>query len=111
MAICDKYKDSSTTITPEIEERLRQESEKHVYYEPPNGTQIQYPCIIYKLNRVNTQYSNDLPYAFQNQYSVTIITEDPDTTIKDYVARMKTAAYDRSYTEDNMHHYVYTIYY
>ena len=32
---------------------------KRVYYSPPNGSNIKYPCIIYKRRRDLDEYAND----------------------------------------------------
>lgn len=84
--------------------------EPHVYYQPPASVRIQYPCIIYKLNRIPSKWANNDPYHLEHSYEVILITEDPDDPLVDRLASLHATRFDRYYSADNLHHFVYTIY-
>ncbi len=81
------------------------------YFQPPSGHQMTYPCIVYHLDDIDTDFANNVPYNSQKGYKVTVIDPDPDTAIPDEIAKLPTASFDRFYTADNLNHYVFTIYF
>lgn len=81
------------------------------YFQPPEDLALAYPCIIYKLDSVDVKHADNKLYRATKRYSVTIIDEDPDTAIPDKVAEFPLCSFDRSYTADELNHYVYKIYY
>lgn len=84
---------------------------KNVYFQSPNKVLRDYPCIIYKLNRVGTKHANNRPYFKRDSYTVTLIHKDPDNDLKDILAMEPYCSFDRSFTSDNLHHYVYELYF
>lgn len=85
---------------------------KNVYFQPPESFKLHYPCFIYKVDTGDTQYANDMPYIFKRRYQVMYITKNPDDELIDKIAMsIQTIRFDRSYTADNLNHYVYNLYY
>ena len=84
---------------------------RNVYFQPPATVKIQYPCIIYKRNRIDTKYANDLLYKKSMGYLVTVIDSDPDSEIPDKVLQLPLTSFDRHYTADNLNHDVFNIYF
>jgi hypothetical protein len=84
---------------------------RNVYFQAPVNLKIQYPCIIFEVNDVDTIYANNLPYRRVKRYEVTIIDPDPDSDIPDKVALLPLAAFNRAYTADNLNHTVYNVYF
>ena len=84
---------------------------RHVYFQPPPTVQMKYPCIVYEKMPHKTLYANNVPYAFQDEYRVTVIDKDPDTQIPKKVAQMATAKAERPFQNQNLNHYPYTLYY
>lgn len=83
-----------------------------LYFQPPDGTKLTYPCCIYKLQNIETTHADDLIYRHFKSYSVTVIDRDPDSAFPDRIlSTFKYARFDRSFTTDNLNHYVFTIYY
>lgn len=82
-----------------------------VYFQPPETVKLTYPCIIFSLSSRKTIHADNSPYGFGNRYSVTIIDQNPDSVFADKVAMLPTARFNRSYTADNLHHTVYTLYF
>lgn len=84
---------------------------RNVYFQPPDNITMQYPAIVYTLNDINTDYADDQPYTIKKQYSITIIDKNPDGLIPDKIGRLKTSAFRRHFTQNNLNHYVYNLYY
>ncbi len=82
-----------------------------VYFQPPPTVQMHYPCIVYEIDGEHGIHADDLPYIHRRRYAVTVIDPDPDSEIPDYVRDIESARFERFYTEDNLNHTVYAIYY
>lgn len=83
----------------------------HVYFQPPSNIRIAYPCIIYSLANIDTKFADNIPYAHQRQYSLTVIDKNPDSLIVDKVASLPRCSFDHPYTADNLNHWAFSIYY
>lgn len=83
----------------------------NVYFQPPTGTKIKYPCIIYKIEDLDPRYADNRTYSICNQYSITYITRDPDDNVKYRIVDLPMCRMTRSYTEDNLYHYAYRLYF
>lgn len=81
------------------------------YFQPPPGVSMTYPCIVYQLDDIDTDFANNAPYNSQKGYKVTIIDPDPDSALPDEVAKLPSSSFDRFYTADNLNHYVFTLYF
>lgn len=84
---------------------------KKVYYQPPASKKMEYPCIRYKLDKLDTEHANNKTYMFHNRYQITIIDEDPDSEMVDKIKMMPLCVFDRHYTSDNLNHWVFKLYY
>lgn len=82
----------------------------HVYYQPPTGHKIVYPCIIYDLDRPDVTYADNAPYAIYDQYSIKYITRDPDDDIRNQIIMLTLCSADKPYMADNLYHYPFRIY-
>lgn len=85
--------------------------EADVHFQPPNGTEMEYPAITFSRNRADTQFADNLPYRSAMGYTVTVIHPDPDNDIRDKVAALPYCAFDRAYAADGLNHDVYNIYF
>lgn len=82
-----------------------------VYFQPPESDQISYPCIIYSLNNVSAVLADNTMYGYNDCYTVTYITKDPDTDIRiKILEKFQCSKFDRYYSSDNLHHFVFKIY-
>lgn len=83
-----------------------------LYFQPPNGTKLKYPCAIYKLQNIDIDHADDKVYKNMKGYQVTIIDADPDSAYPDRLMdQFRHIRFDRFFTNDNLNHYVFTIYY
>lgn len=84
---------------------------KNVYFQAPSGTKLQYPCILYELSTIRTKRANDISYKKDYCYSVTLIHNRPDNTVKDALADLPMCTLQRVMKSDNLYHYYYELFY
>jgi hypothetical protein len=82
-----------------------------VYFQPPTGLKMVYPCIIYKRSNRKNFFSNDRIYLGMRQYLVTVVDEDPDSLIPEKVMDLPYSTFNTHFTVDGLNHDVYTLYY
>lgn len=82
-----------------------------VYFQPPETVKMTYPCIVYTLDRIDTRYANDKPYLHDRAYTITIIDKNPDSEIPDRVSELPMCSFTRKFTNDNLNHFVFRLYY
>lgn len=84
----------------------------NVYYQPPESVRLVYPCIIYTLARLSTDYADNVHYRDMKQYDVVIISQTPDPEILDQMLyTIPFCRLDRAYTASNLYHYACTLYF
>lgn len=83
----------------------------NVYFQPPPNVQMEYPCIVYKRDRITTRFANNTPYRLTNRYMVTVIDRDPDSTIPDAIAKLPMSIFDRHYVANNLNHNIFNLYF
>lgn len=88
---------------------------ENVYYDPPATVKMKYPCIVYSLAHMHNRSANNGPvYIRYDSYTVTFIAREPEQTRRDSVPErllaMGGSVFDRDFTGDNLHHYVFTVY-
>lgn len=82
-----------------------------VYFQPPTNTKVGYPCIIYDLDNIDSTYASDDKYINERRYTISLVHTDPDTSLVDLILALPKCSFDRHYRKDNLHYFVYTIYY
>ena len=80
-----------------------------VYYQPPENYKLVYPCILYELQRISSAHADNFPYKQNPQYQVTLIDRDPDSEFVAPLAAMRGIRFDRKFTSENLHHFVYVL--
>lgn len=84
---------------------------QNVYFQPPETVVMQYPCIVYSLDAVETLFANGVPYIHHVRYQVIVIDRDPDSQIPGKIGNLPMSSFIRHYTADNLNHNVYNLYY
>lgn len=84
---------------------------KNVYFQPPTGFKMIYPCIVYERERIESDHANNKPYLFANRYSVTVIEKDPESPVPNKIAAFPMCSHNRHFVSDNLHHDVFALYY
>lgn len=83
----------------------------NVYFQGPNASQMVYPAIVYERDRADTKHADDRPYSLTKQYSVTLITENPDDAIFEALSALRMCAHERHFAVDSLNHDVFSIYF
>ena len=81
----------------------------NVYFQPPPGFMLSYPCIVYNRSNIRSKHGDNMPYKLDNQYTVTVIDANPDSVIPGKIANLPRCAFDRHFTSDNLNHDVFSI--
>jgi hypothetical protein len=84
---------------------------EHVYFQPPENIQMQYPCIVYHRDFAETEFADNGPYRFELRYMVTVIDRDPDSEIPRKVAMLPMCTFNRFFAADSLNHDVYTLFF
>lgn len=82
-----------------------------VYYQPPTTIKMGYPCIVYSRSRTKARYADNAPYTLTRLYTVTVVDKNPDSEIPDRIALLPMCEHNRTFTVDNLYHYVYDLYF
>lgn len=85
---------------------------KKVYFQPPKNIMLEYPCIIYSINRLDSHYSNNTRYLSIPTYDLTLVDYSIDSDIPELILSISNgchATFDRYYASDNLHHWSFTL--
>lgn len=82
----------------------------NVYFQPPAGVIIQYPCIIYHVGSADTKFADNVSYRYSERFQIKCIDQDPDCPVRFKVAKLPSCTFDRWYAAKNLNHYVYNLY-
>lgn len=83
----------------------------YVYFQPPESTEMEYPCIMYHREHIDIRHANNAPYKHKKRYQITVVDADPDSDIPDKVAMLPSCSFDRAFKADNLNHDVFNIYF
>ena len=81
----------------------------NVYYSPPDGLRMSYPCITYNLSYIRVINADNKKYLKIPRYTITLIDEDPDSIYRDPILDLPHCSLERVYTYDNLNHFVYNL--
>lgn len=101
-------------MAPRLELQTRLEAvlgTNKVYFQPPASLTLTYPCIVYKRSGIKSLFGDNIPYSLSNEYTLTVIYKDPDSDLVDKVAKLPKCKLDRTFTNDNLYHAVFTIHF
>lgn len=84
---------------------------ENLYFQPPETIKMSYPAIIYSYARIDNRYAENKTYLQFVAYQVIIIDKNPDSDIFKKMSRLPMCTFERSYTADNLNHFVFTIFY
>ena len=84
---------------------------EHVYFQPPNSLQMQYPCIRYERSASELKHADNRLYTHTKRYQVTVIDRNPDSQLPDQVIELPLCSFDRYFAADDLNHYVFTLFF
>lgn len=99
---------SRVELQTKLEELL---GNRNVYYQPPESLKMEYPCIRYSKNDIDTKYANNKKYINTKQYQLIVIDRKPDNIVIDKILELPLSSYSNHYISDNLHHDVITLYF
>lgn len=82
---------------------------QHVYFQPPPGFMMSYPCIVYHRSNIRSTHADNYPYKHEKEYTVTVIDANPDSEIPDKVSKLSRVIFDRAFKSDNLNHDIFNI--
>lgn len=84
---------------------------KAAYFQPPENLKLEFPCIVYKKDNEDTRFANNDAYLSRNRYLITVIDYSPESSIPEGLKIFKYCSFNRQFVQNNLNHYVYTLYY
>ena len=72
---------------------------------------MQYPAIVYERDRADSKFADDVPYSVTKQYSMTLISSNPDDAIFESLSKLPMCAHERHFAADSLNHDVFSIYF
>jgi hypothetical protein len=81
------------------------------YYSPPTGMEMNYPCIVYNLGGDSVLHADNIPYLQTLQWDITLIDEDPDSSLFNKLTSLPKCRLDRQFKSDDLNHFTFTLYY
>lgn len=83
----------------------------HVYFQPPSGHLMQFPCITYSRDGDSSEYADNELYRHAKRYQVTVVDRNPDTELADKVEALRYVSFERAFAADDLNHYVFSIFF
>ena len=98
---------------PQLHQLLKSlfNGDPHVYHQRPSNGKLVYPCIIYKLTGLPDEHADNLRYFEHREWQLTVIDPDPDSKLREKVAKLKWCRWSNSYVSDNLNHFVFILNY
>lgn len=85
---------------------------RNVYFQPPENLKLNFPCIIYGLNKIQLHKANNKPYKVDKCYNLTYIHHDADNQLtEDILGLFDYISHNNTSKTNNMYHDNYTIFY
>lgn len=84
---------------------------ENCYFSPPSTKRMKYPCIVYELSGIRSDFADNLSYRSAKRYTVTVIDENPDSEIPNQILNLPHCVFDRAFPSDGLNHFVFTLYY
>ena len=83
---------------------------ENVYYQAPENLKMEYPCIRYSKDDIDSDNADNVKYVLHDRYTVIVIDKKPDNDVIKKILELPMSSFDRHYTSDNLNHDVIRIY-
>lgn len=87
------------------------QAKSRTYFQPTPSVKMEYPAIIYKRNRIQNRFADNLPFLQFDEWELTVIYEDPDSEIVRAVSQLPRCQHNRHFVAENLYHDVFILYY
>lgn len=83
-----------------------------VYFNPPEGTQLVFPCIVYNRRYGDHKYADNKVFLSHVAYQVTVMYKSSDTDITDKILdKFTMVRLENDFIEKGLNHTVFLLYY
>lgn len=80
-----------------------------VYFQPTTNTEMDYPCIVYNVDGLDTEWADNLAYKQDVEYQVVVIDRDPDNETWRKVGSLPGSSLQRTAIVGNLNHYYFNL--
>lgn len=84
---------------------------EEVYFQAPDSSRMNYPAIVYSIDKIRNVYADNKVYSQLRNYKVTVMDEDPESEVMKKISMLPRCRFDTSYKSDNLNHFVFTLNY
>lgn len=84
---------------------------RNVYFQPPESKKIIYPCVVYRLDDINTRYADNRVYMGKKLYFVQHISTDPDNEFYKKMFELPFCSYQGRTVVDGLYHDNFNLYF
>lgn len=99
------------TVLEGVLSRFIPNATRRVWFQSPGKEKLVFPCILYVRSGEWVRRANDHKYVGKKEYTITVIDKDPDSGIPDAIGELQYCMFDHFYAEDNLNHWVFSIYF
>lgn len=82
-----------------------------VYFQPPANLQMEYPCIVYNVDGLDSKWADNLAYAQDIMYQVVVIDRNPDNDTWLKIGQLPKSSFQRKEVVENLNHYYFNLYF
>lgn len=82
-----------------------------VYFQPPEGQNIKYPCIIYEISGYDKTPADNLRYKGMMKYSVMLISRKHSYQEVEQMMGLELVSLGSSFKTDGLYHYTFSLYF
>jgi hypothetical protein len=83
----------------------------NVYFQPPDSVKLQYQCIVYSREKIQTRHADNVPYTANNRYKITVISKTPLLEAVDKIAMLPMCVHVSNFISDILYHDVFQMYF
>ena len=84
---------------------------RNVYFQPPENLKLQYPAIVYNHERYWLNHADNNQYLKYRKYEIMLIDRNPESPYEQQLEDLPMCSFVRRFVSDNLHHYVFNIYF
>lgn len=82
----------------------------NVYFQPPESSMMNYPCILYDRGKIVNSKANNKTYITKTSYELTVVDFSPDSILVEEVSKLPFCEHTGFYISDQLNHDTFTIY-
>ena len=80
---------------------------RHVYFQPPDSTKIEYPCIIYERSNIENIKADNSVYSQNYTYQITVLDSNPDSDTPQKISKLPYCRFIRHYASNGLNHDIF----